>query len=56
MEVDSGEEEIEDTLTSMMTQVPNETTNSTEQNCGRPPLITPTREKVKYQRPKTSIV
>ncbi|KAG5630322.1 hypothetical protein H5410_002039 [Solanum commersonii] len=46
----------EDTPTSPVTKVPNETTNSMEQNSGRPPLIPPTREKVKYQRPKTSVV
>ncbi|KAG5591423.1 hypothetical protein H5410_041937 [Solanum commersonii] len=56
VEVGSREEKLEDTLTSPVTEVPNETTNSTEQNCGRPPLIPPTREKVKYQRPKTSVV
>ena len=56
VEVGSGEDELEDTPTSPVTNVPNETTNSTEQNCGRPPLIPPTREKVKYQRPKTSVV
>ncbi|KAG5576713.1 hypothetical protein H5410_056847 [Solanum commersonii] len=56
VEVDSGEDELEDTPTSPVTNVPNETTNSTEQNSGRPPLIPPTREKVKYQRPKTSVV
>ncbi|KAG5590090.1 hypothetical protein H5410_040604, partial [Solanum commersonii] len=56
VEVDSGENELEDTPTSPVTNVPNETTNSTEQNSGRPPLIPPTREKVKYQRPKTSVV
>ena len=39
-----------------MTEVPNETINLPEQNFGHPPLISPTREKVKYQRPKTSIV
>ena len=47
---------LEDTPTSPMKQVPNETTNLTEQNCGHPPLIPPTREKMKYQHPKTSIV
>ncbi|KAG5598790.1 hypothetical protein H5410_030160 [Solanum commersonii] len=56
VEVGSGEDELEDTPTSPVTNVPNETTNSTEQNFGRPPLIPPTREKVKYQRPKTSVV
>ncbi|KAG5586324.1 hypothetical protein H5410_046758 [Solanum commersonii] len=56
VEVGSGEEELKDTPTSPVTEVPNETTNSTEQNCGRPPLIPPTREKVKYQRSKTSVV
>lgn len=56
VEVGSGEDELEDTPTSPVTNVPNETTNSTEQNSGRPPLIPPTREKVKYQRPKTSVV
>ncbi|KAG5581778.1 hypothetical protein H5410_052405 [Solanum commersonii] len=56
VEVGSGEDELEDTPTSPVTKVPNETTNSTEQNSGRPPLIPPTREKVKYQRPKTSVV
>ncbi|KAG5618769.1 hypothetical protein H5410_018593 [Solanum commersonii] len=56
VEVGSGEDELEDTPTSPVTNVPNETTNSTKQNSGRPPLIPPTREKVKYQRPKTSVV
>ncbi|KAG5594335.1 hypothetical protein H5410_035567 [Solanum commersonii] len=56
VEVGSGEEELKDTPTSPVTEVPNETTNSTEQNCGRLPLIPPTREKVKYQCPKTSVV
>ncbi|KAG5611273.1 hypothetical protein H5410_022554 [Solanum commersonii] len=56
VEVGWGEDELEDTPTSPVTNVPNETTNSTEQNSGRPPLIPPTREKVKYQRPKTSVV
>ncbi|KAG5572666.1 hypothetical protein H5410_062432 [Solanum commersonii] len=56
VEVGSGEEELEDTPTSLVTEVINETTNSTEQNYGRPPLIPPTRENVKYQRPKTSVV
>ncbi|KAG5583063.1 hypothetical protein H5410_053690 [Solanum commersonii] len=56
VEVGSGEDELENTPTSPMTNVSNETTNSTEQNSGRPPLIPPTREKVKYQRPKTSVV
>ncbi|KAG5630118.1 hypothetical protein H5410_001835 [Solanum commersonii] len=56
VEVGSEEDELEDTPTSTVTNVPNETTNSTEQNFGRPPLIPPTREKVKYQRPKTSVV
>ncbi|KAG5571174.1 hypothetical protein H5410_060940 [Solanum commersonii] len=56
VEVDSGEDELEDTPTSPVTTVPNETTNSTKQNSGLPPLIPPTREKVKYQRPKTSVV
>ncbi|KAG5590936.1 hypothetical protein H5410_041450 [Solanum commersonii] len=45
VEVGSGEEELEDTPTSPVTEVPNVTTNSTEQNCGCPPLIPPTREK-----------
>ena len=39
-----------------MTEVPNETINLPEQNFGHPPLIPSTREKVKHQRPKTSIV
>ena len=39
-----------------MTQVPNKTTNLTEQNCGSPFLIPPTREKMKYQCPKTSVM
>ncbi|KAG5592178.1 hypothetical protein H5410_042692 [Solanum commersonii] len=56
VEVGSGEDELEDTHTSPVTNVLNETTNSTEQNYGRPPLRPPTREKVKYQRPKTSVV
>ncbi|KAG5611864.1 hypothetical protein H5410_023145 [Solanum commersonii] len=56
VEVRSGEDELEDTPTSTVINVPNETTNSTEQNSGRPPLIPPTREKVKYQHPKTSVV
>ncbi|KAG5610641.1 hypothetical protein H5410_021922 [Solanum commersonii] len=56
VEVGSGEDELEDTPTSPVTNVPNETTNLTEQNSGRPPLIPPTREKVKYQCPKTSVV
>ncbi|KAG5630012.1 hypothetical protein H5410_001729 [Solanum commersonii] len=56
VEVGSEEDELEDTPTSPVTNVPNETTNSTEQNSGRPPLIPPIREKVKYQRPKTSVV
>ncbi|KAG5599651.1 hypothetical protein H5410_031021 [Solanum commersonii] len=56
VEVGSKEDELEDTPTSPVTNVPNETTNSTKQNSGRPPLIPPTREKVKYQRPKTSVV
>lgn len=56
VEVGSGEVELEDTPTSPVKEVPNETTNSTEQNCGHPPLIPHTREKVKYQHPKTSVV
>ncbi|KAG5612000.1 hypothetical protein H5410_023281 [Solanum commersonii] len=56
VEVGSGEDELEDKPTSPVTNVPNETTNSTEQNSGRPPLIPPTREKVKYQCPKTFVV
>ncbi|KAG5601810.1 hypothetical protein H5410_033180 [Solanum commersonii] len=39
VEVDLGEDELEDTPTSPVTEVPNETTNSTEQNCERPSLI-----------------
>ncbi|KAG5627412.1 hypothetical protein H5410_012630 [Solanum commersonii] len=54
--VDSEEDELENKPTSPVTNVPNETTNSTEQNSGRPPLIPLTREKVKHQRPKTSVV
>ncbi|KAK4712840.1 hypothetical protein R3W88_018747 [Solanum pinnatisectum] len=45
VEVDLGEEDLEETPTSPVTEVPNETTNSTEQNCRRSPLIPPTREK-----------
>ncbi|KAG5622864.1 hypothetical protein H5410_008082 [Solanum commersonii] len=47
VEVGSEEDELEDTPTSSVTNVPNETTNSTEQNSGRPPLIPPTWEKIK---------
>ncbi|KAG5594590.1 hypothetical protein H5410_035822 [Solanum commersonii] len=49
VEVGSGEDELEDTPTSSVTNVPNETTNSTEQNSGRPPLIPPTREKQPFK-------
>ncbi|KAG5596957.1 hypothetical protein H5410_038189 [Solanum commersonii] len=56
VEVGSGEDELEDTPTSPVTNVSNETTNSTKQNSGRPPLIPPTREKVKYQRSETFVV
>ncbi|KAG5606293.1 hypothetical protein H5410_027785 [Solanum commersonii] len=49
VEVGSGEDELEDTPTSPVTNVPNETTNSTEQNSGRPPLIPSTREKVEVK-------
>ncbi|KAG5631042.1 hypothetical protein H5410_002759 [Solanum commersonii] len=45
VEVGSGEDELEDTPTSPVTNVSNETTNSTEQNSGCPSLIPPTREK-----------
>ncbi|KAG5576800.1 hypothetical protein H5410_056934 [Solanum commersonii] len=55
-DINSYLDENSDTPTSPVTNVPNETTNSTEQNSRRPPLIPPTREKVKYQRPKTSVV
>ena len=51
-----GEEELEVTPTSLVTEVPNETINLPEKNFGHPPLIPPTRKKVKYQRPQTSIV
>ena len=56
VEADLGEEELDETPTSPVTEVPNETINLPEQKFGYPPLIPPTREKVKYQRPKTSIV
>ncbi|KAG5614818.1 hypothetical protein H5410_014642 [Solanum commersonii] len=56
VEVGLGENELEDTPTSPVIEIPNETTSSTEKNCGRPPLIPPTREKVKYQRPKIYVV
>ncbi|KAG5596009.1 hypothetical protein H5410_037241 [Solanum commersonii] len=56
VEVDPAEEDLEHTPTSSVTEVPIETTNSTDQNCGSPPCIPSTREKVKYQRPKTSVV
>lgn len=51
-----GEEELEETPTSSVTEVSNETINLPEQNFGHSSLIPPTREKVKYQRAKTSIV
>uniref|UniRef100_M1BQ62 Carbon-nitrogen hydrolase family protein n=1 Tax=Solanum tuberosum TaxID=4113 RepID=M1BQ62_SOLTU len=47
VEVNPGEEDLEDTPISPVTEVPTETTNSTEQNCGSPPHIPPTREKFK---------
>ena len=50
------EDDLDDTPTSPVTEDPNDAINPTEQNCGRPPLIPPPREKAKYQRPKTSIV
>ncbi|KAG5614802.1 hypothetical protein H5410_014626 [Solanum commersonii] len=56
VEVDPREEDLEDSRTSPVTEVPTETTNPTEKNCGHPPLIPSTREKVKYQHPKTSVV
>ncbi|KAG5609130.1 hypothetical protein H5410_020411 [Solanum commersonii] len=47
--VGSGEDELEDTPTSPVTNVPNETTNSREQNSRHPPLIPPTREKQPFK-------
>ncbi|KAG5587773.1 hypothetical protein H5410_048207 [Solanum commersonii] len=40
VEVDSGEDELEETPTSPVTKVSTETTNLTEQNCGPPPPYT----------------